>query len=216
MAPKQAGSVALDHIIIPTLLTFTTADERSMTQIREIGSIFEEAERSNRGFTKQFLQACVKEGGLDLKVSDVLQNIYNKEQAKSTSVSGDAAENAKSTVQLLAYKLCTTLTKIQDQFNDRSIFLSTIKNIASMIKDLLEAVNAQLLNEGRDGQSRAFSPADRKTIDEKKKAFILTSKTFSESLKDYFKRGNPQVVITAANDLIKTTNSLVAAMYTAR
>lgn len=73
------------------------------------------------------------------------------------------------------------LSRIPDEITDRRTFLETIKEIASAIKKLLDAVNEVV----------GFIPGSsgKQAVEQRKKEFVKYSKKFSTTLKEYFKEG---------------------------
>ena len=75
------------------------------------------------------------------------------------------------------------LSRIPDEITDRKTFLETIKEIASAIKKLLDAVN----------EVSAYIPGaqGKHALEQRKREFVKYSKKFSNTLKEYFKVGFP-------------------------
>jgi programmed cell death protein 10 len=97
------------------------------------------------------------------------------------------------------------LSRIPGEINDRSRFLQTIKDIAGAIKELLDAVNTV---------SKVHQDAEQMTkykrmLEQNKKVFVKHSKSFSDTLKRYFKDGQSDNVFLSANRLINQTNALL-------
>jgi len=81
--------------------------------------------------------------------------------------------------------------------------VSFYRDIASAIKDLLTAVN--------DAMKRLNSREAKRSLDSQKKEFVRCSKTFSDTLKAYFRDGSEVPVYASANRLIHQTNSILVA-----
>ena len=108
------------------------------------------------------------------------------------------------------------MSRIPDEITDRKTFLETIKEIASAIKKLLDAVNevsayipgAQvdiiikviIVNDNHQGKH---------ALEQRKREFVKYSKKFSNTLKEYFKEGQPTIVFTSATFLIHQTNMVM-------
>merc|ERR1712004_520317 len=90
------------------------------------------------------------------------------------------------------------LSRIPDEITGRKTFLETIKEIASAIKKLLDAVN----------EVSAYIPgtSGKQALDQKKREFVKYSKRFSNTLKEFFRDGQPSPVFNSATYLIYQTN----------
>ncbi|QQP54101.1 Uncharacterized protein FKW44_006817, partial [Caligus rogercresseyi] len=73
------------------------------------------------------------------------------------------------------------LSRIPAEITDRKTFLETIKEIASAIKKLLDAVN--------DVSAYIPGTQGKQALDQRKREFVKYSKRFSLTLKEYFKEG---------------------------
>eukprot|EP00128_Syssomonas_multiformis_P004622 Colp12_sorted_trinity150504_noHs@25011 len=208
----STGSVYLDKMIAPIFLELLKVDPPSMNAVREVLNRFEDCERAVPGFAEMFLKEFLQAE----KIRDVEKklekfSITAKEtKPAKTATSPDDDSYVMPHVQLLAYKLSTILSTISSQIHNRDAFLTTIKDVAATIKELLELVNLVLTNT----TSRKLSAEDIKVINDRKKTYILASKAFSETLRNWFAKGNTDEVIGAANSLVDQTNLMVAAVYT--
>jgi len=104
-------------------------------------------------------------------------------------------------LNLRAKQLKKILSRIPDEINDRKAFLETIKEIASAIKKKLDAVNAIF--------EVIPSQEVKQLLDLRKREFVKYSKLFSNTLKQYFRQGQPDEVFCAANCLISQTNLIL-------
>ena len=100
--------------------------------------------------------------------------------------------------------LKTILSRIPDQIYDRKQFLETIKEIASSIKQLLDAFN-KVIEELPAGDS-----GSKQILEDRKKEFVRYSKKFSNMLKEFFRDSSQKTnVFLSANYLIFQTNVIL-------
>jgi len=95
------------------------------------------------------------------------------------------------------------LGRIPEEINDRTKFLALIREIAAKIKITLESISAVFKNDSSAIESELA------TLETKKKIFVRVSKSFSETLKRYFKDGKKDAVLRSAHRLTNQTNSLL-------
>ena len=81
------------------------------------------------------------------------------------------------------FALKKILARIPDEIDDRNVLLATIRKIASAIKKLLDCINR--ITNG----PFVRSAMDKKSIDSRKKEFIIDSRDFSQTLKEFFRGG---------------------------
>ena len=91
---------------------------------------------------------------------------------------------------------------VPEQIPDRTKFLAIIRTIAGNIKDLLESASAVFSNNG------SVLGTYVSTLEGQKKVFVRVSKSFSETLKRFFKDGKKETVLRSAHRLINQTNLL--------
>ena len=75
------------------------------------------------------------------------------------------------------------LSTIPDSIGDRPKFLGMIRDIASAIKDLLDAFNEATAKNG------ALLDKRKSELENHKREFVRASKNFSDTLKKFFKDG---------------------------
>jgi programmed cell death protein 10 len=173
------ASLAL-HIVVSPILD--QIEQKNLAAGQTLRSAFHKVEKENPGFTQDFLGGLVDaekatvnltEALLRLACSDV--EVYNLDRPEPEFVQLNGRAKA----------LKGILSRIPGEINDRSRFLQTIKDIAGAIKELLDAVNTV---------SKVHQDAEQMTkykrmLEQNKKVFVKHSKSFSDTLKRYFKDG---------------------------
>ena len=71
---------------------------------------------------------------------------------------------------------------------------------------MLDAVNEVSKKHQTDTRMKEY----KKVLDNHKKVFVKSSRSFSDTLKRYFKDGRPENVFLSANRLINHTNALLS------
>lgn len=104
-----------------------------------------------------------------------------------------------------AKDLKTILAKIPAEIGNRQKFLQTIKDIATAIRDLLDAVNEVFKKCQNVGKMVQY----KEGLERNKKEFVKYSKNFSDTLKQYFKDQRSEAVYVSANRLINQTNHIL-------
>ncbi|XP_029052709.1 programmed cell death protein 10 Ccm3 [Osmia lignaria lignaria] len=160
------------------------------------------AENSHPGITLDLILGIIQRAELNLDMNESVLRLqgaasdYDVVEYRSAR-SEDAFQelNRKST------SLKRILSRIPDEITDRKTFLETIKEIASAIKKLLDAVN----------EVTAFisGSAGKQALDQRKREFVKYSKRFSNTLKEYFKEGQANAVFVSALYLIHQTNMIM-------
>ncbi|KAF3426469.1 hypothetical protein E2986_04598 [Frieseomelitta varia] len=160
------------------------------------------AEKSHPGIAHDLILGIIRRAELDLDMNESVLRLqgaasdYDGIEYRSARPEDAFQElNRKST------SLKRILSRIPDEITDRKTFLETIKEIASAIKKLLDAVN----------EVTAFirGSAGKQALDQRKREFVKYSKRFSNTLKEFFKEGQANAVFVSALYLIHQTNMIM-------
>lgn len=193
-------NLALEAIVRPALREMEPSfDEKAVENLR---AAFDKAEQEIPGLTQQIVGEIVKSASLSVNMNEVLllcaaQNSedyeFNVQEAEFTALLKKAKD------------LKSILAKIPAEISNRQKFLQTIKDIATAIRDLLDAVNEVFK---RCPNVRKMSQY-KEGLERNKKDFVKYSKNFSDTLKQYFKDQRSEAVYVSANRLINQTNHIL-------
>lgn len=190
-------SVPLYSALLPVLDEMSKDfDQQTINQLKEA---FINTEKDVPGFTQEFLNGVInKEAPSQINFTKSLLRMAKQD---SSVYDNNRTGNEFVRLSTRAQRLKNILSRIPDEMQDRPRFLQTIKDIASAIKELLDAVNEVFkLHTRRE---------NRKMLDSEKKEFVKCSKNFSDTLKTYFKDGQEIRVFASAIRLIQQANTIL-------
>ncbi|XP_011332940.1 programmed cell death protein 10 isoform X3 [Ooceraea biroi] len=191
-------------LVLPVILRpiLTKLERQNVMAAQTLRAALSKAESSHPGITHDLIMGIIRRAELNLDMNESVLRLqgaasdYDVVEYRSAR-SEDAFQelNRKST------SLKRILSRIPDEITDRKTFLETIKEIASAIKKLLDAVN----------EVTGFIPgsAGKQALDQRKREFVKYSKRFSNTLKEYFKEGQANAVFVSALYLIHQTNMIM-------
>lgn len=196
-ATMKPVSVSLHVALLPVLDELSKQfDKRTVHMLKDA---FTETERQVPGFTQEFLNGLLqKEAPDEINFTESLLRMSGND---SPEFAIQHREPEFKKLSDRAQSLKQILSRIPDEMHDRPRFLQTIKDIASAIKDLLDAVNEVF--------RRYSSRTNRRTLDTQKREFVRCSKNFSDTLKVYFRDGQEARVFASAIRLIQQANAIL-------
>eukprot|EP00049_Salpingoeca_infusionum_P017987 m.355285 g.355285 ORF g.355285 m.355285 type:complete len:211 (-) comp17211_c0_seq1:272-904(-) len=199
---QPAASIALHAVVFPALAKVEEADPSMAAALHSIQHALEMCESANPGVTHELVDYILEKeqakGG-----ADITERLL---RAAANDIDCYTVEGSTPEIQLLSSKasaLKLILSRIPDEVANRTTFLGIIRQIADAIKEMLDAINAVASN-------NADLIADHaSTLQQQRKAFVRGSKSFSDTLKQYFKDNKLDNLFRSAHRLINKTNSLM-------
>ena len=197
-------NLAFQSIIRPALASLansgTSKDLKSSTQ--QLIHAFNIAEDAIPGISQEILAGILRADGYSMNINEILLRCSH---ADNDDFQIEREEPEFVILEKKANELKKILGKIPEEIQDRSKFLQTIKDIAQAIKELLDSVNQVLKTYQDQGRIKEY----RKTLEQNKREFVKYSKSFSDTLKQYFKDLKQNSVFLSANCLINQTNNIL-------
>lgn len=190
-----------DRIVFATLIKPVVEQLNHINQNDQdkVLDAFEELEHIRPGFSHEFLYSAFShsEHVPEWKLQESALRHARLTQDFDISNNEEAFQQLNSK----ARNLKAILSRIPNEIYDRRTFLETIKEIANAIKRLLDGVHAV----------KTYIPteAGRVVVDQRKREFVSFSKSFSQTLKEFFKEGVAECVFRSANALVYQTDLIM-------
>ncbi|XP_015122348.1 programmed cell death protein 10-A [Diachasma alloeum] len=191
-------------LVLPVILRpiLSKLESQNVVAAQTLKSALSKAENSHPGIVYDLILGIVRRADLSLDMNaSVLRLQGVASDCDTIEYRSGRSEDAFQELNRKSTALKRILSRIPDEITDRKTFLETIKEIASAIKKLLDAVN----------EVTAFIPgiAGKQALDQRKREFVKYSKRFSNTLKEYFKEGQAKAVFISALFLIRQTNMIM-------
>ncbi|XP_023312304.1 programmed cell death protein 10 isoform X1 [Anoplophora glabripennis] len=191
-------------LILPILIRpiLSELEKQDVLASQTLRSALTKAEASYPGLTYDLVVGILRRGDLAVNMNESILRLQGA--VSDTDVVEYRLNRSEDAFQELNKKsaaLKRILSRIPDEITDRKTFLETIKEIASAIKKLLDAVN----------EVNGFIPGStgKQSLEQRKREFVKYSKRFSNTLKEYFKEGHANSVFVSALYLIHQTNMII-------
>ncbi|XP_017784485.1 PREDICTED: programmed cell death protein 10 [Nicrophorus vespilloides] len=192
-------------LILPVLIRpiLSQLERRDVSASQTLRAALSKAESSFPGLTYDLVVGILRRGELNVNMNESilrLQGALNDSDVVEYRL--NRSEDAFQELNKKSATLKKILSRIPDEITDRKTFLEIIKEIASAIKKLLDAVN----------EVNGFipGPTGKQALDQRKREFVKYSKRFSNTLKEYFKEGHANSVFVSALYLIHQTNMIIS------
>ncbi|XP_025078874.1 programmed cell death protein 10-like [Pomacea canaliculata] len=197
------GKLIVDVVICPVL---EKLERKDISAAQTLRSAISKAESKLPGLTYDLVRGLLQQAELADKM-DLCQTLLRLGGVTETEeIRIPRSEAIYRELNDCSVDLKRILGRIPEQIYDRKQFLETIKEIASSIKTLLDAVNKVIA----EMPPHMVENGTKQVLEDRKKEFVRYSKKFSNTLKEYFRDTSlNQSVFLSANHLIHQTNLIL-------
>lgn len=200
----MSDDTPVSTLVLPVLLRpiLSQLERRDVVASQTLRAALTKAEQAHPGLSYDIVMGILKKGDLNINLNESILRLQgNATETDLVEYRLNRSEDAFQELNKKSASLKRILSRIPDEISDRKTFLETIKEIASAIKKLLDAVNEVV----------GFIPgtSGKQSVEQRKKEFVKYSKKFSTTLKEYFKEGQANAVFISALYLIHQTNQIM-------
>jgi len=195
------AKMIVDVVLAPL---FERLERKDLAASQTLRAAFTKVDNALPGFTYDFTKGLLVKGDVSDKfdMSETLLRLGGAQESEDLKITRPEATFQE--LNRCAVHLKKILSRIPDQIYDRKQFLETIKEIASAIRLLLDAVN-RVINEVPSAEN-----GSKQILEDRKREFVRYSKKFSNTLKEFFRDTNQnQNVFLSANYLTYQTNQIL-------
>jgi len=209
---KMSSMNANAHLIWPLLMqpTLAVIQKHNPRAAQNLATALGKAENTEPGLLLELVSLLLSDPNLSTSSSQSAslteallraQSVLSADASSANRKIVRAGGNARAgNIFHQTHALKQLLARIPTEINQRSVFLLTIKEIASAIKRVLDAVDQAQLGD--------------RTVEQRKRQLVRDSKTFSQTLKDYFKGdAEPETLFTSSVQLLYDLNMLEKATF---
>jgi len=194
------SSLAMPILVGPSLVNLEKQDPHAAQLLR---TAFNNAETDHPGLCHNFVLGLVKKADLKVNMNESLLRVQGStSDQESPDFRINRSEESFQELVKKSVSLKRILSRIPDEIGDRKAFLETIKEIASAIKKLLDAVN--------EVAGFITFASGKQRLEQRKREFVKYSKRFSTTLKEYFRDGQANSVFMSALCLIQQSNLIIS------